>query len=53
MVYGKDYVEVPVNIIAKSDSIAIVENASNEVYEKYNLDTTFKLELYDELVIEK
>ena len=53
MVFGTDYVKVPVNIIAKSDSIAIVENASNEVYEKYNLDTTFKLELYDELVIEK
>lgn len=53
MVYGTDYVKVPVNIVSKSDSIALVENVDKEVYEKYNLDTTFILELYDELVIEK
>lgn len=53
MVYGTDYVKVPINVKAKSDSIALVENVDTEVYEKYNLDSTFKLELYDELVIEK
>lgn len=53
MVYGTDYVKVPINILTQSDSIALVENAQTEVYEKYNLDSTFKLELYDELVIEK
>ena len=53
MVYGTDYVKVPINIVSKSDSIALVENVDKEVYEKYNLDTTFILELYDELVIEK
>lgn len=53
MVYGTDYVRVPIKIIAKSDSIALVENVSEDEYKKYNLDSTFKLELYDELVIEK
>lgn len=53
MVYGTDYVKVPINIVSKSDSIALVENVDKEVYEKCNLDTTFILELYDELVIEK
>lgn len=53
MVYGTDYVKVPINIIAKSDSIALVENVSEDEYKKYNLDSTFKLELYDELIIEK
>ena len=45
--------EMRQNIVSKSDSIALVENVDKEVYEKYNLDTTFILELYDELVIEK
>ena len=53
LVYGTDYIRVPVSIIAQSDSIAIVENVDNEEYEKYNLDSTFKLEVYDELVIEE
>ena len=53
LVYGTDYIRVPVRIIAQSDSIAIVENVDNEEYEKYNLDSTFKLEVYDELVIEE
>lgn len=53
MVYGTDYVRVPIKTIAKSDSIALVENVSDDEYKKYNLDSTFKLELYDELVIEK
>ena len=45
--------EMRQNIVSKSDSIALVENVDKEVYEKCNLDTTFILELYDELVIEK
>ena len=53
MVYGADYKRVLINIISKSDSIAIVENVDKSQYDKYNLDSTFKLELYDELVIEE
>lgn len=53
LVYGADYVRVPVKIISQSDSIALVENVEESEYKKYNLDTTFKIELYDELVIEE
>ncbi len=53
MVYGTDYVKIPINIISQSDSIAIVENVDKEKYKEYNLDDTFKLEVYDELIIEK
>ncbi len=53
MVYGAEYVKVPVKIVTSSDSIAIVENYSNEEKEKMGYDTTFKLELYDELVIQE
>ncbi len=52
MVFGTEYVKVPINIICQSDSIAIVENVEKDKYEEYGLDSSFKLELYDELVIE-
>lgn len=52
MVYGAEYVSVPVKITNQSDSIALVENVDKETAEKNGFDTTFKLELYDELVIE-
>jgi len=53
MVYGTDYVKIPIRIITQSDSIAIVENVDKEEYKKYDLDDSFKLELYDELIIEQ
>lgn len=53
MVYGTDYIKIPIEIITKSDSIAIVENVDKEEYKKYGLDDSFKLELYDELIIEQ
>ena len=52
MVYGTDYKRVAVNIKRKSDSIAIVENLDKSTAESYGLDTSFVLEIYDELVIE-
>ena len=52
MVYGTDYKRVAVNIKRKSDSIAIVENVDKSTAESYGLDTSFVLEMYDELVIE-
>ena len=52
MVYGTDYKRVAVNIRRKSDSIAIVENVDKSTAESYGLDTSFVLEMYDELVIE-
>lgn len=53
MVYGTDYVKIPIRIITQSDSIAIVENVDKKEYKKYDLDDSFKLELYDELIIEQ
>lgn len=52
MVYGTEYVKVPVNIIRKSDSIAIVENLSQEELDKYGLTSDYELEIFDELIIE-
>ena len=52
MVYGTDYKRVAVNIKRKSDSIAIVENVDKSTAESYGLDTSFVLDMYDELVIE-
>lgn len=53
MVYGTEYVKVPINITSSSDSIAIVENLPKDQVTKLGLNPTFKLELYDELVIQK
>lgn len=52
MVYGAEYVKVPINLVASSDSIAIADNLSKDELDKIGLDGKFKLELYDELVIE-
>ena len=52
MVYGAEYVKVPIKIVASSDSIVIADNYSKEEIEAMGLDSRFKLELYDELVIE-
>ncbi len=51
MVYGTDYVEVPITINESSDSIAIVDNLTKEEKEKYGFDSRFTLELFDELII--
>lgn len=52
MVYGAEYVKVPIKIVASSDSIVIADNYSKDEIEAMGLDNRFKLELYDELVIE-
>ena len=52
MVYGAEYVRVPIKIVASSDSIVIADNYSKEEIEAMGLDNRFKLELYDELIIE-
>lgn len=52
MVYGAEYVKVPIKIVASSDSIVIADNYSKEEIEAMGLDNRFKLELYDELIIE-
>lgn len=52
MVYGTDYVKVPIKIISSSDSIVIVDNYKKEELEAMGLEYKFYLELYDELVIE-
>ena len=53
MVYGADYVEVPVKILQSSDSIAIVENLTQEELNSFGYTKGFVLELYDELVIQE
>lgn len=52
MVYGAEYIRVPINIVASSDSIVIADNLEKEEIESLGLDPTFKIELYDQLVIE-
>lgn len=52
MVFGTKYVEVPINIVRKSDSIAIVSNFTKEQYQEFGLEKECTVELYDELVIE-
>ncbi len=52
MVYGAEYVEVPINILQSSDSIAIVDNLSQEELDNIGYDRGFILELYDELIIQ-
>ena len=52
MVYGADYVEVPIKILQSSDSIAIVDNLSKEEIDSIGYTRGFILELYDELVIQ-
>ena len=53
MVYGADYVEVTVKILQSSDSIAIVENLTQEELNSIGYTKGFVLELYDELVIQE
>lgn len=52
MVFGTKYVKVPINIVRKSDSIAIVSNFTKEQYQEFGLEKECTVELYDELVIE-
>lgn len=52
MVYGAEYVEVPIKILQSSDSIAIVDNLSQEELNNIGYTGGFILELYDELVIQ-
>lgn len=52
MVFGTKYVKVPINIVRKSDSIAIVSNFTKEQYQEYGLEKECTVELYDELVVE-
>lgn len=52
MVYGAEYIRVPINIVASSDSIVIADNLEKEEIESLGLDPIFKIELYDQLVIE-
>ena len=52
LVYGTQYVNVPIKIVLESDNICIVENLTNEEKEKIGVDTSFILEMYDKLVIE-
>lgn len=51
MVFGTDYVKVPINITKKSDSIAIVTNFTDEQYQQFGLEKECIVEQYDELII--
>ncbi len=53
LVYGGNYIEIPIKIESENDNIAIVENFSNEDYEKYGLTKKFSLSIYDVLVIKE
>lgn len=51
LVYGGNYVEIPIKIKSENDNIAIVENFSDEDYQSYGLAKKFSLSIYDVLVI--
>ena len=52
MVYGTEYVEIPIKVLQSSDSIAIVDNLSQDELSNIGYTREFILELYDELVIQ-
>lgn len=53
LIYGGNYIQIPINIKSEDDNIAIVENFSDDDYKKYNLTKGFKLSIYDILVIDE
>lgn len=52
LVYGTQYIDVPIKIEIESDNICIVENLTKEEREKIGVSTSYVLELYDKLVME-
>lgn len=52
LVYGTQYIDVPIKIEIESDNTCIVENLTKEEREKIGISTSYILELYDKLVIE-
>lgn len=53
LVTGGRYVQIPVKIISKSDSICIVDNLTSEEKKNLGIETNYFLSLYDVLLIEK
>ncbi len=52
LVYGSQYVEVPIEIVIEKDGFCVVENVENSIKEQLGLSTYFILENYDKIVIE-
>lgn len=52
LVYGSQYIEVPIHIVIESDNICIVENYTKEEKAQIGISTSYILEIYDKLVIE-
>lgn len=52
LVYGTQYIDVPIKIVIESDNICIVDNLSKEEKSNLGITSSFILELYDKLVIE-
>ena len=52
LVYGSQYIEVPIHIVVESDNICIVENYTKEEKAQIGISTSYILEIYDKLVIE-
>lgn len=52
LVYGTQYIDVPIKIEIESDNTCIVDNLTKEEKEKLGISTSYVLDLYDKLVIE-
>lgn len=52
LVYGTQYIEVPIKIVIESDNICIVDNLTREEKDGLGITTTYILELYDKLLID-
>ena len=48
-----DYITVPIKIILSNDNIAIVDNLTDEEKTQNNIQSNYKLEIYDQLVIKE
>lgn len=53
MIHAGEYLDIPVNIVIESDNVCIVENMSKDDLEKYNLESSSGLEIYDQIIIKK
>ena len=51
LVYGGQYINIPVKIISSDENISIVENYSPEELEKLGITSNNKLSLYDIIVV--
>ncbi len=51
MIVGMEYIDVPVKIIAESDSICIIDNYKDEELKALGIESKYKIERHDQIVL--